>query len=391
MTEDQPGAARAVEGEVVEPRDAPESTTALVLAQRERMEMQNVMAWGRLMDASGFFPDTQSAAQAAVKILAGRELGFSTIASMTGIFILDGKPVLGAGLMAQALKRSGKYDYRVREHNEEICAIEVFQRDDDGKWESIGVSTFTKQDAERAELGRRGRNSPNIPSVWEKYPRNLTFARAMSNAIAFYAPDVFEARVYTPEEIRPDLDYDERGEPLDISAVTARPRPMERDPEAPDDRPRTQPAPRTQPPPRPQQSRPAPTEPQRKTKDLAFEDVWNVQTLLTWQHEQWQGDTRAVCTVLEVENTGQIAGKYGPDEDGYRKAAELLWNHFDPESYAAHVARTLDEPPAGPADTAEPDAPEPPPADDAAQEPPLLDEALEAAVDAAPKSEEPPA
>jgi len=45
---------------------------------------------------SGMFPDIKSAAQAAVKIQAGKEFGIQPFASMTGIHIIAGKPVIGA-------------------------------------------------------------------------------------------------------------------------------------------------------------------------------------------------------------------------------------------------------------------------------------------------------
>ncbi len=67
----------------------------------------------KILADSGFFADSKQAAQCAVKLLAGLELGFGSIPSMTGIHIINGKPSLGANLMASAIKRSEKYDYRV--------------------------------------------------------------------------------------------------------------------------------------------------------------------------------------------------------------------------------------------------------------------------------------
>jgi hypothetical protein len=62
---------------------------------------------------SGMFTDVKSAAQAIVKIQAGQEIGIPPFASMTGIHIIQGKPTIGAGLIASRVKGSGKYDYRV--------------------------------------------------------------------------------------------------------------------------------------------------------------------------------------------------------------------------------------------------------------------------------------
>lgn len=61
---------------------------------------------GEILSQSGFFEDCKQAAQAVVKILAGAELGFPAFSSMCGIFIIKGKPAIGANLMAAAVKRS---------------------------------------------------------------------------------------------------------------------------------------------------------------------------------------------------------------------------------------------------------------------------------------------
>ncbi len=60
-------------------------------------------------------------------MLAGLELGFPTIASMCGIHIINGKPTLGAHLMAAAVKRSGKYNYRVTQHDNNGCMIAFYE------------------------------------------------------------------------------------------------------------------------------------------------------------------------------------------------------------------------------------------------------------------------
>ena len=101
------------------------------------------------------------------------------------IHIIQGKPTIGAGLMAARVKGFGKYDYKVIEHNDKVCSIEYFQ----GK-ESIGVSTFTIEDARKA-------GTKNL----DKFPRNMLFSRAMSNGVKWFTPDIYEMPVYVPEEM----------------------------------------------------------------------------------------------------------------------------------------------------------------------------------------------
>ena len=145
----------------------------------------DVMALGKAFAESGMFPDIKSAAQAIVKIQAGAELGIGPFQSMSGIHIISGKPTIGAGVMASMVKASGKYDYKVLEANEKVCSIEFFE----GKV-SLGTSTFSIDDAKKA-------GTKNL----DKFPRNMLFARAMSNGVKWYTPDVFSGPVYVPEEM----------------------------------------------------------------------------------------------------------------------------------------------------------------------------------------------
>lgn len=152
----------------------------------------------KAMATSGYFQDAHQAAQAVVKILAGQEMGFGPFASMTGVYIIQGRPSIGANLMAAAVKKSGRYNYRVVEMTEKVCTIDFYE----GK-EKIGTSTFTADDAKKAA-------TKNM----DKFPRNMLFARAISNGIKWFCPDVFNGSpVYTPEELGAAVN--EEGEVID--------------------------------------------------------------------------------------------------------------------------------------------------------------------------------
>lgn len=158
----------------------------------------------KAMAASGFFADSRQAAQAIVKILAGQELGFGPFASMTGVHIIQGKPVLAANLMAAAIKRSGKYNYRITRLDDRGCELEFHE---DGK--PVGKTAFTDEDARKAGLLDKDN--------WRKFPRNMYFARALSNGQRWYAPDIFRgAIVYTPDEL--DITVDEADTVIDTKS-----------------------------------------------------------------------------------------------------------------------------------------------------------------------------
>ena len=158
---------------------------------------------GKMMAISGYFQDARDAAQAAVKVQAGLEMGFGPFASMTGIHIIQGRPAVGANLIASAIKASPKYDYRVRKLDDTVAELEFFEIVG-GKRESIGISTFTAADAKRA-------NVKNMTA----YPRNMLFARAISNGVRWFCPDVFSGTpTYTPEELGAEVD--EQGAVIEI-------------------------------------------------------------------------------------------------------------------------------------------------------------------------------
>lgn len=150
-----------------------------------QMPITEIMTIGKAFVESGMFPDIKSAAQAVVKIQAGQEIGIAPFAAMTGIHIIQGRPTVGAGLIASKVKSSGKYDYKVVEMTDKLCSLDFYQ----GK-EKIGNSTFTIEDARKAQ-------TKNL----DKFPKNMLFARAISNGVKWFTPDVFNGPVYTPEEL----------------------------------------------------------------------------------------------------------------------------------------------------------------------------------------------
>lgn len=166
-----------------------EMTVYTPAPQLAGMSLNDAMSIGQVLAKSGFFSDAREAAQAVTKVLAGQELGIGPVAAMTGVYLVNGRVAIGANLMAAAVKRSRRYNYRVTELSDARCAIEFTE---EGK--PIGESVFTIEDARKAQ-------TKNI----DKFPRNMLFARAMSNGVRWFCPDVFSTTVYTPDELRGDV------------------------------------------------------------------------------------------------------------------------------------------------------------------------------------------
>ena len=165
------------------------------------------------MAQSGYFADSRDVNQAIVKIFAGQELGLGPFAAMTGIHIIKGKPVMSANLIATLIKNDPRYDYQVGRLDNDGCTIVFFENG-----EAVGESSFTADDAKLAGLS--GDN-------WRKFPKNMYFARAISNGAKWYTPGIFGgAPTYTPDELGAEIDG-ETGEIVTIDVTPVKPRPVQ--------------------------------------------------------------------------------------------------------------------------------------------------------------------
>ena len=175
--------------------------TTLSLQVRSVDDLQRL---ARLFAASGLFgrsgnPDA-TLAQCAVQLLAGMEAGMTPFASITSIYIVNGRPGFSAQALAQAIKKHPDYDYRVISKTAEECRIRFLCRG-----EELGVETFTIEMAERA--GLVGKQGP-----WKQYPEAMLFARALTAGMRTHCPDALGGHTpYTPEELGAQGQIDEQG------------------------------------------------------------------------------------------------------------------------------------------------------------------------------------
>ena len=148
------------------------------------------------MHASGYFGDVKSQAQAMVKVMAGAEIGLPPFASMSGIHIVNGKPTLGANLIATLVKNDPRYDYRVKRADNEACVLAWYEGG-----ALVGESSFSIQEANAAGLTNK--------QTWKAYASDMLFARALTRGARRYAPGIFGgAPIYTPDEMGVDTDED---------------------------------------------------------------------------------------------------------------------------------------------------------------------------------------
>ena len=155
------------------------------------------------MVGSRLWPSINTPEKAAVVIARSQSYGLCPTVVADGFYFVGGKPAMSAQLIATLVKRSDKYNFRVRKKTDKSCQIEFFERDN-GKWESLGVEEFTMEMAQRAKLAS-GVN-------WQKFPEAMLWARCLTAGVRARCPDALGGGpVYCVEELSPHSEVDAEG------------------------------------------------------------------------------------------------------------------------------------------------------------------------------------
>lgn len=149
------------------------------------------------------------AADVFVTLLAGHELGLSPMASLRGIHVVKGKPVLSSDTMAAIVLASGAAEYiRCVESTPTVATYATKRKGVPGEED---IKTWTIEDAKRAKLD--GDN-------WTKYPRAMLKARCKAELLRDVYPDVL-AGCYVDGEIDDEPRAIPRVERIDAATPVA--------------------------------------------------------------------------------------------------------------------------------------------------------------------------
>lgn len=118
----------------------------------------------------------------------GRRFGLDTLTVIQNVSFYEGKPIIDA-TMQRALAAHAGYRVSPLEHDEKSATVQVTVI---ATGEVLGTSTYTIEDAATANLLNKNN--------WKNHPKNMLVARASTNAIRFYCPEV-TAGVYTRDEL----------------------------------------------------------------------------------------------------------------------------------------------------------------------------------------------
>lgn len=166
----------------------------------EEVKFAHYQRIAKLFAASGYFEDLkvpvgQAIARAVVKIQLGEAVGLAPMEAMQSVYMVNGRPTVDAQVRAARMKRCG-YDWDILEHTDKCCRLAIkfrgqyLTREDGSK----AIVEFTMDDAAKAGLSGK--------DVWKKYPRNMLFARTITNAQRWYAPEALNGMtMLDPSEV----------------------------------------------------------------------------------------------------------------------------------------------------------------------------------------------
>lgn len=155
-------------------------TSAVTHADEFDVEFRRAWRLAQGLAAAGLNKDVTTVEQAFGRILLGKDLGLTPTQSLMVLDVVEGNVRVRSVQLAAWVRKHPVYDYSVAEHDEQHCVIDFYY---DG--ETCGRSSFSIEDAKRAGLVK-----DHPKSAWRAHPRNMVWARAMSNGVRWYCPDV---------------------------------------------------------------------------------------------------------------------------------------------------------------------------------------------------------
>lgn len=142
---------------------------------------------------SGFYKDIRDAAAGVVKLRIAREFGLG-IKGISDVHIVEGKPTLSyQAILGMVRAYTGplgtdRYSFRYTRRDEECVEIEWLINN-----EVVGSSKCDTDDAKRMGVLHK--------KNWERYPRQMRTARAVTEGVNAFIPEVIGGSIYTPEEL----------------------------------------------------------------------------------------------------------------------------------------------------------------------------------------------
>lgn len=176
----------------------------------EPMTFELACRFADIVHKSGLFKVT-SPADALMRIMTGRELGLTSLASLRLVHIIEGKPALDASLqMALCMNHPDCEEFHFTETTTERATLRVKRR---GR-PAIDI-TWVIADAKRMGLIKTG-------GAWEKSPAQMLRARCKSDGAKLEFPDVING-LPSREELEEANEMTVRAQVMPVHSVQVSP------------------------------------------------------------------------------------------------------------------------------------------------------------------------
>ena len=179
-------------------------TSTDIAVRPEASAIPAKLAYAKALAESGLLPASYRKQPANVLWAAeyGDMIGIPTMAAITGVHVIDGKPGASAGLISGLVRRAG---HKLHVHGDGKSATCRITRSDDPGHPFEVTWTLRKNpddnpSAEEAKLLSK--------DVWQKYPASMLKARAISQCARDACEEVLFGLHYTPEELGAEVDED---------------------------------------------------------------------------------------------------------------------------------------------------------------------------------------
>lgn len=152
----------------------------------------------------------------------GRTLGITTVAAITGIHVIEGKPSASSGLIGALVRQAG-HKLRVKSDGMSWATAQIVRADDpdftyECTWNLERAAQAGLCKIENGKPVARDRNGK--PTSWEKYTAAMLKARAITEVARDACEDVLFGLHYTPEELGAIVNQD--GEPVEAEVQQLR-------------------------------------------------------------------------------------------------------------------------------------------------------------------------
>lgn len=156
-------------------------------------DIDSDIRFAKALAQSGYYKDIRDAASGIVKLRIAREFGLG-VKGISDVHIVEGKPTLSyQAILGMVRAYTGplgtdRYSFRYARRDEECVEIEWLINN-----EVVGTSKCDTDDAKRMGVLHK--------KNWERYPRQMRTARAVTEGVNAFIPEVIGGSIYTPDEL----------------------------------------------------------------------------------------------------------------------------------------------------------------------------------------------